>query len=157
MMTRRFWMRTTVVVALAAGVAALVAPPRALWAQDPAAQDPIVLYALASGSEEVPAVNTPATAFGRFILSADRTQIFYEIRVSRLTSDTTAMHLHSAERGRGGDVVVPLATPVRGQSVGVANVPPAQLAALLNQGLYLNIHTANNRAGEVRGQVLVAP
>jgi hypothetical protein len=150
-------MRTTVVVALAAGVAALVAPPRALWAQDPAAQDPIVLYALASGSEEVPAVATPATALGRFVLSADRTQLIYEIRVSRLTSDATAMHLHSAVRGIGGDVVVPLATPVRGLSVGCVDLPAAQVEPLLNQGLYLNIHTANNRAGEVRGQVLVAP
>ena len=154
---KRFWMRATVVVAVAVGLAAVMNSPRALRAAETGDQDPQVFMALANGSEEVPAVATPGTAVGRLVLSADKLQLIYEVRASGLTSEIRAMHLHTGVRGQAGNVVVPLATPVRGQAVGCVAMTPELADMMANQGLYLNIHTANNPAGEVRGQVIPLP
>jgi Cu/Zn superoxide dismutase len=156
-MTRRFWLRTTVAVALTVGLAGALMPPRALRA-DVVAGHTVVAYALANGSEETPPTDSKGTAFGRFVLSQDRTQMIYEIRVSGLSGDTTAMHLHAAARGKPGSVVVPFDAPVNGEAVGcITNVTPAVADAFINQGLYLNLHTAKFPGGEIRGQVILAP
>jgi len=156
-MTRCFWMRTTVAAALIAGVAAAVMAPRTLRAATTPPPKAAVLYALPNGSEETPANNSPATAFGRLVLTADRKQLLYEVHVSGLSGDPTAMHLHMAPRGTPGSVIIPLAIPAGGEAVGCVDVPAGADAALLSQGMYLNIHTGNFPAGEIRGQVVPGP
>jgi len=156
-MTRRFWMRTTVAAALTAGVAAAVMAPRTLRAATTPPPKAAVLYALPNGSDETPPNNSPATAFGRLVLTADRKQLLYEVHVSGLSGDPTAMHLHMAPRGKPGSVIIPLAIPAGGEAVGCVDVPAGADAALLSQGMYLNIHTGNFPAGEIRGQVVPGP
>ena len=159
-MTRCFWMRTTVAAALIAGVAAAVMAPRTLRAATTPPPKAAVLYALPNGSEETPANNSPATAFGRLVLTADRKQLLYEVHVSGLSGDPTAMHLHMAPRGQSGNILIGLDTPTNGQAVGcVSGLKSTDVAALLdpNQVLYLNIHTKNFGNGEIRGQVVPAP
>ena len=156
-MTRCFWMRTTVAAVLIAGVAAAVMAPRTLRAATTPPPKAAVLYALPNGSEETPANNSPATAFGRLVLTADRKQLLYEVHVSGLSGDPTAMHLHMAPRGTPGSVIIPLAIPAGGEAVGCVDVPAGADAALLSQGMYLNIHTGNFPAGEIRGQVVPGP
>src|SRR5687768_16791154 len=108
-MTRRFWVRTTVAAALAAGLMATFGPQRAI-SQGQTTTDPLVFYALPNGSEEAPnPVNTPATGFARFVLSGDRTQLIYEVRAAGLTGNATAMHLHTGARGVAGPVAIGLA------------------------------------------------
>lgn len=109
---RRLWVRTAVAAALTTGLAAVVALPRARSAEVPG-PDPIVLMALPNGSEETPANTSRGTAIGRFVLTADRKRLIYEVRVSNLSSDATLMHLHRAPRGTPGPVLIPLDTPVR--------------------------------------------
>jgi hypothetical protein len=151
-MTRRFWVKSSVAAALAT---ALVLPG-ALRAAD--VPKPIRFLALATGPEETPPVNTPATATGTFILTTDRKKLIYDVKVSGLSGDPTAMHLHLAPRGTPGAVVVPLDTPAGGEASNcVDNIAPDIATALMSGGLYLNIHTAQNKAGEVRGQVVPAP
>jgi CHRD domain-containing protein len=159
-MTRRFWLRSTVAVALTAGLAGALMQPRSLRA-DVVPGRTVVAYALANGSEEAPTpIDSKGTAFGRFVLNQDRTKLLYEIRWSGLTGDATAMHLHAGVRGKPGSVVVPfqLDAPASGEAIGeVDNIPPAVADAFINQGLYLNIHTKVNPGGEIRGQVILAP
>lgn len=118
---------------------------------------PRVFLALASGSQETPSVDTPATAFGRFILFPDRNLLFYEIRMSGLKAAFTAMHLHRGVLGQPGGVVYPLAAPVGDTSIGVVDFKPEDLATLMNQGFYLNIHSQAHPGGEMRSQVMVSP
>jgi len=139
------------------GVAAAVMAPRTLRAATTPPPKAAVLYALPNGSEETPANNSPATAFGRLVLTADRKQLLYEVHVSGLSGDPTAMHLHMAPRGKPGSVIIPLAIPAGGEAVGCVDVPAGADAALLSQGMYLNIHTGNFPAGEIRGQVVPGP
>jgi hypothetical protein len=156
-MVRQVWMRATLAAALAAGLAAAVMAPRALRAAPTATLKAAVLYALPSGGEETPSNTSPATAFGRFVLTPDRKQLLYEVHVAGLSGPATAMHLHMAARGVAGNVIIPLATPDDGEAVGCVDVPAGADAALLAQQMYLNIHTGLFPKGEIRGQAVPAP
>jgi CHRD domain len=141
-------------VALASGLALL--RPQTLWAQGGTAQGREFL-ALCTGSQEVPSVDTPAVAFGRFTLSADKTQLSYDIQASGLKGTFTQMHLHRAPFGQPGDIVYPLAAPNVSSLKGTVAFNPADEATLVNQGFYFNIHTDAFPGGEIRGQVVPAP
>jgi len=118
---------------------------------------PRVFLALASGSQETPSVDTPAVAFGRFILFPDRNLLFYEVRISGLKGAFTGMHLHRGRAGQAGPVVYPLAAPVGDISIGVVDFNAADEADLMNQGFYLNVHSQAHPGGECRSQVMVSP
>jgi hypothetical protein len=141
-------------VALASGLALL--RPQTLWAQGGTAQGREFL-ALCTGSQEVPSVDTPATAFARFVLSADKTQLSYDIQVSGLKGKFTQMHLHRAPFGQPGDIVYPLAAPDAANLKGTVAFNPNDEATLVSQGFYFNIHTDAFPGGEIRGQVVPAP
>jgi hypothetical protein len=70
-----------------------------------------------------------------------------------LTGPAGAAHIHSAPLGQPGPVVVPLCGPCQSPASGTANVNAAVLAALQNGGAYVNVHTAMNGPGEIRGQI----
>jgi hypothetical protein len=139
---------------LAAGLT--LAQPQRLWAQD-TSNAPKVFLALANGSQEAPSVDTPAVAFGRFILFPDRNLLFYEVRISGLKQAFTGMHLHRGRAGQGGPVVYPLAAPVGDTSIGVVDFNAADLAEFMNQGFYLNVHSQAHPGGEIRSQVMLSP
>jgi hypothetical protein len=158
-MTRRFWMRAAMAAMLAAGVSTALLAPRALRAAATTGQV-YELMAVADGADETPPNTSQATAIGHFFVSADRTKLIYDVKVSNLSSDATMMHLHMAPRGTSGNVLIGLDVPANGRAVGCVNpLQPVGLNALLdpNQVLYLNIHTKNFPGGEIRGQVVPAP
>src|SRR5262249_58317866 len=102
------------------------------------------LMVVASGAEETPPNTSQATAVGHLFVSADRTKLIYDVKVSGLSSDATAMHLHMAPRGQSAPPLIGLATPTNGRAVDcVTGLKSTDVDALLdpNQVLYLNIHT----------------
>jgi hypothetical protein len=54
-------------------------------------------------------------------------------------------------------VAVPLCGPCRNGQRGTANLTAATLAALETGRAYVNVHTAKNAAGEIRGQIRAVP
>lgn len=79
---------------------------------------------------------------------------------SGLSSNATLAHVHGAAPiGTPAGVVVPLS--VSGGTSGTissgGNVTAQEVTDMLNGLMYLNVHTANNPSGEVRGQILVEP
>jgi hypothetical protein len=73
--------------------------------------------------------------------------------VSGLTGPATAAHFHAGEAGKNGGVVIPIAGADKGSFEGSATLTDAQAADLMAGKLYVNVHTAANKAGEIRGQV----
>ncbi|MGB2648974.1 MAG: CHRD domain-containing protein [Pseudolabrys sp.] len=73
--------------------------------------------------------------------------------VSGLSGPATAAHFHAAEPGKNGGVVVPIAGADKGSFEGSATLTDAQADELLAGKWYVNVHTAANKGGEVRGQV----
>lgn len=110
---------------------------------------------LLTGLNEVPAVITTATGFGgvRVILGHDAVQ--YRIVVRGLSGPITAAHIHESPVGTSGPIVIGLSF-VGNTLIGtlpVANLPADFLSKLITNQYYINVHTAANPAGEIRGQL----
>ena len=73
--------------------------------------------------------------------------------VSGLSGPATAAHFHAGESGKNGGVVIPITGADKGAFEGNATLTDAQAAEMLGGRWYVNIHTAANKAGEIRGQL----
>jgi len=108
------------------------------------------------GAQQVPPISTMARGVGKFWLSASVDTLWWDIYADGLSSTITGVHLHRGAVGASGDVLLDLSASVqqngwiRGSSTSVSS---ALIAALLSGQVYVNIHTANNPNGEIRGQV----
>jgi hypothetical protein len=127
-----------------------------------------------SGREEVPPVETRATGVAQFKVSRDGTEIEYRLNVANIENVTMA-HIHLAAAGANGPVVVwlypdePPPQPIPGRFSGVlargtitaadlvgplAGEPLDALVEVMRAGeTYVNVHTEQFPAGEVRGQI----
>jgi hypothetical protein len=107
-----------------------------------------------SAAAEVPSNASPGT--GTLEASFDKGSSVLKWRVvySGLTGPATMAHFHGpAMPGANAGVVVPFpsaASPAEGS----ATLTPAQVTDLMAGKWYVNVHTAQNPGGEIRGQVL---
>ncbi len=81
----------------------------------------------------------------------------YSVSYADLTGPASAAHFHApAPAGKAAGIEIPisgsLASPIKGQ----VTLTDAQAANLADGMTYFNIHTAANKAGEIRGQVSIA-
>jgi hypothetical protein len=127
----------------------------ALLASTASHADLLNLGATLSGAAEVP----PNTSAGMGQLQAEfdkATKTFrYTLRYSGLSGPVKAAHFHGpAEAGKNAGVALGInnagESPVQGSAVLTAE----QAADLLAGKWYVNVHTAANPGGEVRGQVI---
>jgi hypothetical protein len=143
-----------------------------------AGDDDFTLTAELRGVNEVPAINSNATASFKAAIHADGSITFTET-FQNLTSNAIFSHIHFGENhvaggvmiwlcGGGGQPACPAATSgTFSGSITPANVtgPTAQgitagdlasaLRAIRQGAGYVNLHSVNFPAGEVRGQVTV--
>jgi hypothetical protein len=147
-------MRTSV-----AAIVALVA----LFAGTPSQAHLIAFRATLDTAQEVPAPNAPATAGGTAFLVVDSAAgtLSYVATLHGLTGNPVAGHVHAGAPGVAGNVLVTLPTlpPADGAAQGIASLDSDMLdrfEAIETPGneMYVNFHTAQNLAGEVRGQIL---
>ncbi len=133
--------------------------------EGPATCDPIAPPSVFVGeltpTQEVPA--TASTAAGATIaeLSATETQLTVSVYYTGLTSTTTIGHVHGpAAPGMNAPVIFDLMPPTTGTSGQVIAktfaITPAQVAQLKGGLYYVNIHSMNFMAGEIRAQLLPA-
>jgi hypothetical protein len=104
-----------------------------------------------SGAEEVPPVSTNAKGEGRFTIGSDGS---VKGSVSTTGVQGTAAHIHQGAKGQNGPVVVPLTKS--GDTYTApdgAKLNEAQMSAYKAGNLYVNVHSAANKGGEIRGQL----
>ena len=105
-----------------------------------------------SGSEEVPRVATSAGGSGTITIAADKS---VSGSVTTTGMSGVAAHIHQGARGTNGPVSVGLVKT--GDNVwsvpAGAKLTDAQYEAFKAGNLYVNVHTAANKGGEVRGQL----
>ena len=90
---------------------------------------------------------------GTLTKSDSGTLLNWQLSFGGLTGDAIAAHIHIADRGSAGPVVVPLCSPCTSGATGTANINATVLDAIQNDRAYVNVHTKTNPAGEVRGQL----
>jgi hypothetical protein len=105
-----------------------------------------------SGSQEVPAVTTSASGSGMITVGSDKA-ISGSVTTSGVAG--TAAHIHMAAAGQNGPVIVPLVkSGDNGWAVGSgAKLTDAQYDAFKAGNLYVNVHSAAHKGGEIRGQI----
>jgi hypothetical protein len=105
-----------------------------------------------SGKNEVPPNATTGSGTARVELEGS--VIKWNVTYSGTTGPVTAGHFHGpAAAGANAGVVVPFTGALTSPIVGQATLTPAQVDQV-KQGLwYVNLHTAANPGGELRGQV----
>jgi uncharacterized repeat protein (TIGR01451 family) len=121
----------------------------------------VAFQAVLNGGNAVPPVDTEGSGLATFVLNTGTNELLYSIDVADLSGATVAAHIHAGAEGVNGPVVVPLfgGSPPPFDSthplVGSVAVNPADAAAILANpaDFYVNVHTSNFPAGEIRGQL----
>ncbi|MCC6737001.1 MAG: CHRD domain-containing protein [Bauldia sp.] len=148
--------------------AAVVAAGTAVWAQEvvQATVDPEVPaadathVAVLAGENEVPPVTTTGTGMAWIAFDPATNLVAWTVEFEGLTGDATGAHFHGpAEPGANAGVAISLVAagaPVSSPLQGTATLTAAQAAEFTAGQWYVNIHTAANAGGEIRGQVVAA-
>jgi hypothetical protein len=112
------------------------------------------LKATLSGASEVPATTSKGTGTVDANYDAASKKLTWKLTYSGLTGPATAAHFHGpADATKNAGVAVPIANAPSSPAEGSATLTDAQAADLLAGKYYVNVHTAANPNGEIRGQV----
>jgi len=105
-----------------------------------------------SGDQKVPPVKTSATGNGTITVNDDKT-VSGSVTTSGING--VAAHIHNGAPGKNGPVAVPLNKDGDNKwSVGSgAKLTDAQFADFKAGNLYVNVHSAAHKDGEIRGQL----
>jgi hypothetical protein len=105
-----------------------------------------------TGAQEVPAVTTSASGSGTITINDDMT-----VQGSVTTNGVagTAAHIHEAAAGKNGPVIIPLTKSGENlwSTPAGAKLTQAQYKAFKAGNLYVNVHSAAHKGGEIRGQL----
>ena len=111
------------------------------------------LKATLSGKTEVPPNTSPATGAVTATYDDASKKLTWKGSYKDLTGPATAAHFHGpAGEGKNAGVAIPI-TPNGPEFEGSATLTDAQAKELLAGEWYVNVHTAANKGGEVRGQL----
>jgi hypothetical protein len=105
-----------------------------------------------SGDQEVPPVQTAAKGGGNIMVGADKS-VSGSVKTTGV--EGTAAHIHEGAAGANGPVIIPLTKGSDGTwSVpGGAKLTDAQYDSYKAGKLYVNVHSAANKGGEIRAQL----
>jgi len=139
---RKLALAITALAALVLAAVSLAAPRGMGWS------------AKLDAAQEVPkqVVKAPA-AKGLFTASLKGKKLTWKLTFAKLSGPATAAHIHLGAMGKAGNVLVSLCTPCKSGAHGTATLTPAVTKAFGKHLLYVNVHTAKNPAGEIRGQL----
>lgn len=104
-------------------------------------------------SNEVPPTKSKGTGSVTATLDTSSKKLTWKGSYKGLTGPATAAHFHGpAAPGKNAAVAVPI-SPNSSPFEGSATLTDAQMKDLEAGKWYVNVHTAANKAGEIRGQL----
>ena len=111
---------------------------------------------LTSGAETPPNTSKGmGTLTGTYDPSSKK--LTYDITYSDLTGPATAAHFHApAPVGKPAGIEIPIKGSVTSPIKGEATLTADQAKNLTDGMTYFNVHTAANKMGEIRGQVMLS-
>ena len=140
---------------LAAAAAVLAACSSTASMQSAMARNKTNVSASLTSAAEVPTNSSTATGSLDGTYDKVTRELRWKLNYSGLTGPATAAHIHGpAMPGQNAGVVIPFPTPATGAE-GSATLTEPQAADLLDGKWYVNVHTAANPGGEIRGQLMI--
>jgi hypothetical protein len=109
-----------------------------------------------TGGQEVPAVTTNAMGLTVARVNYTFDTIWYDMQATGLSGAIQAAHFHKAALGQNGGVIAPIANVSGNMAMGMftgSQVTDSFLNFMNEGNIYVNVHTAANPNGEIRGQV----
>jgi hypothetical protein len=105
-----------------------------------------------SGEQEVPAVTTAAKGAGKITIADDKS-VSGSIKTTGMTG--VAAHIHEAPAGKNGPPIITLEKKGDNEWAVPAGskLTDAQYESLKAGNLYLNVHSAEHKGGEIRTQL----
>jgi hypothetical protein len=116
-------------------------------------QGEIMLTAKLTGDQEVPPVITTAKGTGFVVIKNDNKSVFYRETYANLSSPFKFGHIHVDSAGANGPVVIPFNFIGNSAQGTAAALPDSLILSFLKGNTYMNVHSNNNPAGEIRGQL----
>jgi hypothetical protein len=115
---------------------------------------------LTAGAEVPKPTGIPASATGTFTATTvepktGSVRLTWKLTFAHLSGKALQAHIHLGKPGKAGNVLVPLCAPCKSGQTGKATIARSVENALEAGKTYVNVHTAKNLAGEIRGQVKV--
>ena len=128
-----------------------------IWAA-PSQAAPQSFKVTLTGAQQVPPVQTSATATADLSYDPATRVVTWSVTYSGLSGPATMAHFHGpAAAGKNGPPVIwltekgkPVESPIKGE----ATLTPEQAQQFSAGEWYINVHTQANPGGEVRGQVV---
>lgn len=112
------------------------------------------MKAALDGNSEVPPNTSAAKGSADIDYDAASKKLSWKLTYSGLSGPATAAHFHGpAEPGKNAGVAVAIPNATSSPAEGSATLTDAQAADLMAGKYYVNVHTAANPGGEIRGQV----
>jgi hypothetical protein len=128
----------------AAHMAAIVAPKA----------ETIQYKATLTGPAETPPTDSKGTGTLAATFDTDTKKLEWTVEYSGLTGPAVAAHFHGpAPVGKAAPIEVPLKAPLDSPMKGSAILTDSQARDLADGNMYFNIHTAEHKPGEIRGQM----
>lgn len=117
----------------------------------------VAMVAAIAGPNEVPPTASSASGTGEIVLDTASRQLSWKMKWSGLSAPLSATHFHGAApatANAGILVPIPASNTASGEAAGSAVVTEQQVADILAGRWYINMHTPNYPACEIRGQVV---
>ena len=112
------------------------------------------MKATLNGASEVPPNTSAGKGTADIDYDAATKKLTWKLTYSGLSGPATAAHFHGpADAGKDAGVAVAIPNATSSPAEGSATLTDAQAADLLAGKYYVNVHTAANPKGEIRGQV----
>lgn len=109
--------------------------------------------------QERPKPKAPAGARGTFTaksVEANGTTTFtWKLSFRGLSGKAVAAHVHRGKKGVPGGVLISLCGPCKNGQTGKVKITGAAEEAMEKGKAYVNVHTAKNAGGEIRGQIVL--
>jgi CHRD domain len=110
-----------------------------------------------SGADQVPPVTTTGSGTADLTWDPATRVVTWSITYSKMSSDVTMAHFHRGTASKNGPIVIwltkrgePVASPITGS----ATLTPGEAKNFVAGNWYINVHTKDHPAGEIRGQVI---
>ena len=111
------------------------------------------LTAFMTVNQSIPAAKG-ARGSGTFTATVTGRTIKWRMTFKGMTGPVAAAHIHAALAGKANPApAVSLCGPCKSGQGGTATATAAVLKKILGGATYVNLHTAKNTAGEIRGQI----